>query len=491
MKNRGLRLMLPLLSAYAFLISCSNQSEQMESSIGQADGKVWVLRGATMIDGTGAAPCKNTVITIQGERIAKVAEGTDNSYPQDATILDLAGCYVLPGFIDTHVHLAPDPTAQHQTLSTLLAFGITTVRNANAVPEAGIKLREKIATGEVLGPRMLTAGRFIDFPLEGRHNPGTAWVKTEKETRKEVKRQVKSGVDFIKLQGGLPSNLVRAAIDEAHVHGIKVIGHLRSTSWTQAATAGIDGLCHSGLNGPLRELVRRQQRDGFFDEQFKRTPEQIRRLREAINLNSPEFNNLIATLLKNRVEVNPTLIRTEVVWWGDDLDLLKKLEPEYTAGYWGWGRTWAARHPYSRKLSYESLNEFKAMFPTVLEMVCTFHKRGVLLTAGTDVGNPWITPGVSFHHELELLVKAGVSCLDVLCIATRNGAQALGILNEVGTIDEGKVADLVVLTENPLDDILNSRKIELVIKSGRRLQPRSLIDQQPKVEYSTASADQN
>jgi imidazolonepropionase-like amidohydrolase len=121
------------------------------------------------------------------------------------------------------------------------------------------------------------------------------------------------------------------------------------------------------------------------------------------------------------------------------------------------------------------MTEAKRAFPLMVRVIGEFHRRGVLLTAGTDYMNPWMTPGVAFHRELELLVSAGIPPLDVLRIATRNGAEALGILRDVGTIEAGKRADLVVLSADPLNSISNTRKIERVFLKGRPYEPRQLL----------------
>jgi len=311
------------------------------------------------------------------------------------------------------------------------------------------------------------------LPPAGRE---VASVKTENEIIQEVRRQASSGVDFIKLQFNLPPELVVAAISEAHKHGIKVVGHLGKTRWIDAAHAGIDGLFHSDGSGPIWDLIPQRKRNEFFNTEFTSPSERFQRWREIVRLNGPEMDDLVSALLKNNIEVNPTLVRTEAVWWGDDLSILKQLEPRYApeANLW-WGENWRQRHPYAQKLSSEDLADRKAIFPTILEIFRVLYERGVLITAGTDVGNAWITPGVSFHRELELLAAAGIKNLDVLRIATRNGAEALDILEEVGTIEGGKLADIVVLKANPLDNIVNTREIEIVIKAGRRFAPETLL----------------
>ena len=117
----------------------------------------------------------------------------------------------------------------------------------------------------------------------------------------------------------------------------------------------------------------------------------------------------------------------------------------------------------------------KAAWSKVLGLTKRLFDRGILLTAGSDLPNPWVIPGVSFHEELQLLADAGIPPLDVLRIATANGAKALGIDDEAGTVEVGRRADLVVLTANPLDDLGNTRSIEWVILGGVAFNPDSLL----------------
>ena len=209
-----------------------------------------------------------------------------------------------------------------------------------------------------------------------------------------------------------------------------------------------------------------------------RVPNMKRRWRPTLALRSREMDTLVSMLLDGRVEVNPTLVMTETMTFSDDSRVLERLEPSFApkdiAAAWR-----AESHRYTREWTVDDFKEMQDGFPTILETVRLFHQRGVLLTAGTDVGNPWITPGVSFHRELELFVRAGIDPLDVLSIATRNGAEALGILDEVGTIEPGKIADLVILRDSPVEDIRNTRSIEVVYKGGQRFEPQTLLSDGP------------
>jgi hypothetical protein len=241
---------------------------------------------------------------------------------------------------------------------------------------------------------------------------------------------------------------------------------------------GIDALTHSGVPGVGWQFVPQGQQARFREFYFPNPdfdPTLFRPWREVVNLDGPEMQALTDALVEHRVEVNPTLVVPEALYWGDDVRMLDRLEPDYStppeAVTWRKGRfSFSASWPTS------AMAEARATFPVVLEIIRRFHQRGVLLTTGSDIAvPPWITPGVSLHHEMELLARAGIPALDVLAIATGNGAKALGILDKAGTIEAGKRADLVVLAADPVKDIRNTRKIDLVFLAGKRLAPDQLL----------------
>ncbi len=194
----------------------------------------------------------------------------------------------------------------------------------------------------------------------------------------------------------------------------------------------------------------------------------------------------MTALLENDVEVNPTLVTMESLYHGDEAEFLARMEtermPATIMNAWDayFGPGWKRANPFvttadptGAKQDFTSAKPFMSIAKAIVR---TLHERGVRITAGSDIFMPWLTPGVSLHRELELMVEAGISPRDVLLIATRNGAEAVGMLSEIGTIEEGKLADLVVLTENPIEDIRNTRSIEAVYKSGKRYAPETLMD---------------
>jgi imidazolonepropionase-like amidohydrolase len=406
------------------------------------DGKALVvLRGATVIDGTGSAPRPHAVVIVNGNKIVDVLTNDSKYYDyyshQPVNVLNLTGKYVIPGLFDMHAHVADvlknsyNQTRSENMLRMLLANGITTIRNPGGPTEQSVALKENVAIGKIIGPRIFTAGRLINGPqipvpfVEKQ-------VKTEQEVRQEVRLQAAIGVDYIKLYVGLTPSLVRAAIDEAHHNGIKVIGHLYLTSWTDAANLGIDSLTHGVPVSPYllpedKQRIFIENGLGPFDHFFWLS---------LVNLNG-SINEMIKSLVKHRVSVDPTL------------DIYKAMLKD------------------DKKDQY--------LWPKVLQLTKMMYDNGVEILSGTDIPNLGLVPGESIHHELELLVEAGISPLDVIKIATRNGADALGILNKVGTIEPGKEADMIVLTANPVTNISNTEKIEAIINEGKFVDKEKIL----------------
>ena len=391
-----------------------------------------ILEGATLIDGTGALPKPNISIVINGSRIAYLSAAANNydlNSSSAQNVINLTGKYIIPGLFDMHAHVGnvlKDSYNQNESeymLRMLLTHGITTIRNPGGPTEQSVALRENASEGKIAGPQIFTAGQLLntpDIPVPFVEKQ----VQTEQDVRQEVRTQAAAGVDYIKLYVGLTPDLVEAAIDEAHIDGKKVIGHLYMTSWTDAANLGIDALTHGVPVSPfLLSEIDRQEFLAFGDHPFNH----ILWL-DLVDLNGPEINNMISALVNNDIPVDPTL---------DIYEIITKEE---------------SQHQY--------------LWPKVLQLTKMLYDNGVTILSGSDIPNFDLVPGASLHHELELLVEAGISPLEVIKIATRNGAQALGIDKDVGTIEPGKEADMIILYDNPVVSITNTKKIEAVINNG-------------------------
>ncbi|HZA61370.1 MAG TPA: amidohydrolase family protein [Nitrososphaeraceae archaeon] len=391
-----------------------------------------ILEGATLIDGTGALPKPNTTIVIDGNRIVFVSNNTADSFDLNfstANSVNLTGKYIIPGLFDMHAHVGnvlKDSYNQNESeymLRMLLTHGITTIRNPGGPTEQSVALRENASEGKIAGPQIFTAGQLLntpDIPVPFVEKQ----VQTEQDVRQEVRTQAAAGVDYIKLYVGLTPDLVEAAIDEAHINGKKVVGHMYMTGWTDAANLGIDALTHGVPVSPF--LLSEADRQEFLE--FGDHPFNHLLWLDLVDLNGPEINNMISALVNNDIPVDPTL---------DIYEIITKEE---------------SQHQY--------------LWPKVLQLTKMLYDNGVTILSGSDIPNFDLVPGASLHHELELLVEAGISPLEIIKIATRNGAHALGIEEEVGTVEAGKQADMIILSDNPLNDISNTMKIEAVINNG-------------------------
>jgi imidazolonepropionase-like amidohydrolase len=405
--------------------------------------EVLVLHGATIIDGTGSTPKADTDIIISGNKIVAVTNQSgyiDNLYSNDfnrtqirVSSLNLSGKYVMPGLFDMHAHIAGvlkdsyDQATSKKMLQMLLENGITTIRNPGGPTNESISLRQDVVEGKIAGPEIFTAGRLLNTP-EFTIPFVERQVTTDEEVIDEVLRQALLGVDFIKLYVGLDPKLLKVAIDEAHRQGVKVIGHLHLTSWTEAAKLGIDFLTHGVPVSP--SLLSEEERRIF--DQAGGGPFSHSLWLDLVDLDSTEIRDMIDSLVENQIPVDPTLNVYEAV---------------FMEGF------------------YDPQNTLR--WNKVLQLTKLMHEGGVKILSGTDIPNFGFVPGESLHHELKLLSDAGITPDNVIKIATKNGAEALDIINQTGTIEPGKQADILILSSNPIEDIENVNRVEIIISNGK------------------------
>src|SRR5918996_4438609 len=408
-----------------------------------------VLAGPTLIDGTGDPPKPNAVIIINGNKIVAVTNETEyrdqyyysltNNETTRVNILNLTGKYVIPGLFDMHAHVAGvrknsyNQNFSENALEMLLDYGVTTIRSPAGPTNESIALKHNVSQGNIEGPEIFTAGVLLNGPqipipfVEKQ-------ISTEEQAREEVRHQAEAGVDFVKLYVGLPPNLVKAAIDEAHSQGIRVIGHLYMTSWTDAANLGIDALAHGVPVNPFL-LPSGDKREQFLENNGG--PFDHFLWLDLVDLNSTGIEEMVNALVENDIPVDPTLSIYEAMLKGDTHD----------------------------DHFYDPQNQLR--WAKVLKLTKIMYDNGVQILSGSDIPNFGLIPGASLHNELELLVEAGIKPLEVIEIATNNGATALGIDERVGTIQPEKQADMIVLSANPVENISHSKEIEAVLVDGR------------------------
>jgi len=443
------------------------------SDTGLVDGLV--IRGATLIDGTDGPPVEDAVVVVVDDRIVAVGRAGEVDIPAGMPVEDASGRFLLPGLIDVHAHaLVPtceatpngsrvsgfDWDLSTELMGALLRFGITTARSPATPTELGIAMRDSLASGAVHGPRLLVSGEFINDP---RMSPETI--------REEIRDQASAGVDYIKLYSRLPPDVVRAGVEEAHAQDLPVIGHLQATTWTDGLDAGIDHLTHAApwTEEMLSPSGIRQYRAASASASSMRT--RIDWL-EVLDPDGPEVGAVIAALIEHDIFLDPTLVAFDTKF-SYDAEGQRPVASRYRANpnvdaVPGLSDVWAACGTPTDAWTANDFQRAEAAWPTLLELVRQYHESGVRLTAGSDTPNAWILPGEGLHREFELLVDAGIPPSAVLQIATRNGAESLGLFDEVGTVELGKQADLLLLTADPLIDIANTRQIEWVMQAGQR-----------------------
>jgi imidazolonepropionase-like amidohydrolase len=426
-----------------------------------------VLNHVVVVDVRNGSILTGRAIEIESGKIRAIRAADGYRAPAGAEVRDLPGRYVVPGFIEMHAHVlfppldesgrpmaAYDRATSLQLLGELLASGITTARDPGDATEDVVAVRGQLARSEIVGPNLKTAGRILntgDF-----HHAIYVPVNTETEVRAEIAAQARAGVDFIKLYQDMPPALVRTGIAEAHRHGLRVIGHLQATTWTEAARMGIDFLAHAAPWAPeyLPADARTNYQQGMFGRVY---------WLEHLDLDGASVQEMIATLVERHVSVDPTLMAFRTKFWGDDPRYTEN--PRRSEAPTRLVAAWPQRSN-TADWTPEMYRAARAQWPKLQALVKRMYDRGVLLTAGTDTPFPWIVPGASFHEELRLLVEAGIPAPAVLRMATWNGAVALKMDSEIGSIEAGKRADMVVLRANPLQSIGNTERIEMVIKGG-------------------------
>ncbi len=446
-----------------------------------------LIRGATVLIGDTSPPRPGIDVLVADGTIRAVAP--TGSLPDDQTkgarIVEADGRFLVPGFVESHAHLTlgpvelqleegrppalsvrADPEVTRRSLLSLLAHGITTVRDPGSDTERGVALRDRIGTGEILGPRLFVAGRVIDHhEFAGL----TDAVENADGVRRAVREQVEAGVDMVKLYTTLTPEEVAAGVDEAHRLGVPAVAHLHATSWTEAAQLGLDHLVHI-IPGSSKLLPEQTQAE--YDA-IPLPTRQFFRWFHAVDLDGPEIQGMLEALRQSGTSVDPTMVAFDAAFQGNRP--FYKQSPDLSLAAPSLVENWNAFFTFDMGWSPTDYQEAQAAWPKVLELTRRLHDAGVLLTAGTDANNPWIVPGPSFHRELELFVDAGIPPLQVLAIGARNGARVLGIEDRIGTIEEGKEADLVLLRSDPSVSIEATRDIEWVMLDGRILAPESLL----------------
>ncbi len=431
-----------------------------------------MIQGGRLIDGNGGKPIDNATIVIENNRIKRVAVGGKVDFPKEARIIDASRKTILPGLIDNHVHY-------RDTIGELfIAHGVTSVRDLGNPLEWILAQRDAVAMGKIRGPRIFCAGGGFYGRATSEHHMVPA---DPAEARRMSKRLIELGVDYLKIHLGVSLDITRAVAEEAHAMGFRVTGHLDS-SIMPYAEAGVDGVEHA--SGCAEATIR--------SEEGKRKLASIKLwlakfLAPWALAERDHFCEATEFLAKKGTFIEPTTVLWGAPlgmrerWEKEDYELLKKPGLSYTPEnlrllwldhyYLAYGVR-VEREP-TQDVVVGNRYSIYGIFPEdqlreghkrLGEFLCQLVKAGGHVVTGTDA--PAVMPGLSLHREMEFLVRMGFTPMQAIMAATKVGADYLGQSNELGTIEEGKLADLIVVNGDPLKEIRETRKIDTVIKDG-------------------------
>lgn len=440
--------------------------------------KPLVFTHVTIIDGTGAPAKSDMTVVISGNRITELGPSKDIRIPQGAQVVDATGKFLIPGLWDMHVHWFGYDKA---FLQLFPINGVTGVRIMWGAP-IHFEWRNEIKAGTLLGPRMAIAGSILDGPKP--IWPGSTAISSEAEAREAVISTKQQRYDFVKVYSLLPRKAYFAIADEAKKQRIPFAGHVPySVSVAEASDAGQKSIEH--LTGILvacssREEELRQRlinANSTLPGQRLPNPSLIRPITRLTldTFSTEKANALFARLKQNQTWQCPTftVLRSGAFMndssFRDDPRL--KYMPRQLRSSWDPANDFRFRTRTPEDFAFS-----RKVYKKQIEVAGLMHKAGVEFIAGTDVINPFCFPGFSLHDELAILVEAGLSPMEALQTATLNPARFLGVEKDIGTVAQGKIADLVLLEANPLDDIRNTTKINSVVVTGRLLD-RTALDQ--------------
>ena len=430
--------------------------------------EVVVIEGGTVIDGTGSAPQADTRVVIRDGRIQAIGPASRVSRPASAQVIDAAGKFIIPGLIDSHVHYFGYEGELY------LNHGVTTVMSLGGIPEWDQAQAEAIARGDVAGPRMFTSGNPLGSPpgapvgMPTLGMPHWLAVNDRAEATRVVRSLLDKGVDYIKVYRGVPSvEVAKVMADLTHQAGKRVVAHLGPNfDARQAAVAGIDLLAHA--SGVVDATTR--------DPELRRRAQEMRLEGARASLMQPElFGDLIDLLVREEVYLETSMatnafkgfhpLSAKFLWesavlFSDD-DLL------YVTDYQR--RRWFRLQNLASPVDEATRRALDRGYENFTLFLQRFVEAGGRLLVGSDAEG-LVPPGISLHQELELVVAAGIlSPLEAIVSTTRLPAEFLDRGDEFGSLEENKMADLVILNSDPLENIANTRDIFAVLKEGRRV----------------------
>ena len=425
-----------------------------------------VIEGGTLIDGTGRGAIADSVVVIRDGKFAAVGRRGDVAMPQDAEVIDARGKTLLPGLIDGHCHY------RDWMGELYLAYGVVTCPNISNNPVEWITAqREGVKNGSVRGPRVWASANIIDGPPpQGtgtlRRQRTSIIVDSEEEARKAVRGLVAQGVDGIKLFERLKPHVAKAAADEAHKLGRPVFGH--SLDIFTAAANGYQSVEHSW--SVVYTSIQDPKKKNDLD--IGRMLGKIDTAEVHAHMEPAMFDKIIKVMIDKNVHWSTTW----ATWFRPlsshaesmkkrELTLLKNPQLKYLPPY-------ILKDTESFFAKYEKMapakrQEVAGGFKMLQDFVRRFAGAGGKIHSGSDPNH--VVPGYALHAELEMLVEAGLTPVQAIRTAALNVAEAWGKEKDFGSVESGKVADLVIVGGDPLKNISDTQNVEMVFSAGTKV----------------------
>ena len=464
-------LVLPLVAGPVAAQTAAQLSDQVRKYV-SVNAPVVALTHVRVVDGTGAAPLEDQTIIIENGRIRSLGPANQVAVPAGAQTMDLRGKTVIPGIYGMHDHtFYPAGGAGQQRNHLLfsaprmyLASGVTSIRTAGTYePYNDLNLMEEVREGKVPGPRVNATGAYVD-QVRGR-------VRSAEDARRLVDYWVDEGATGFKAYTNVSRDELKAAIDEAHKRGVKITGHLCSVTFREASEMGIDNLEHG------YQVATDWAKDKIPDECPRRGTDY-----SSLDINSEPVQAVIRDMVSHHVALTSTLAVFECMVPGRPplrqafVESLSPVTRETRLKAHDRGVALADSAAKNLGDAAQRVERDKAAFRKSMEFERAYVKAGGHLMAGLDpTGAGCSLFGLGDQRNVQLLVEAGFTPVEAIKIVSLNGAQFLGQSDSLGSVATGKIADLVVLDGNPVQNIADVEKVSVVFKNGVGYDPVKLM----------------